>query len=329
MDKDFLLDEEEFKKFGLEVKNEFEEEFSMNDITVSEDLIARTMTALGLKNAREAEKDSINSGDDTKKNDIIPKKSEKSVENARVTDISRSKGSRKAVKWVSGIAAALLIGVVGLVLFKLGSGTLKSSDKAESATANSSSSLSYSSSASASDSYVTNDFEASEPNTYRYEYDEKETNSLKEETSATQSSQSLQSSSMAADSAPECTADNSEAFDEEYYDKIGKTAFENSDSSLKMPDGDYSGISAEINRSYLSNNIGKLKSELELKIEEALDNGVSGTEIADMIRESEGYDSIIEAGDDIAPVIREMLRASNDRAEQFIFNTILNDLEDK
>lgn len=100
-----------------EIKKMFEEEFDMADLTVSEDLIAKTMTAIrGL------------SGDEVdKKSNTSPKSSE---EPTRITEISTVRKS-SVIKWISGIAAALFIGIVGFTFIKLG---LNGSVKEDSAT---------------------------------------------------------------------------------------------------------------------------------------------------------------------------------------------------
>jgi len=100
-----------------EIKKMFEEEFDMAELTVSEDLIARTMTAIrGL------------SGDEVdKKSNTSPKSSE---EPTRITEISSVRKS-SVIKWISGIAAALFIGIIGFTFIKLG---LNGSVKEDSAT---------------------------------------------------------------------------------------------------------------------------------------------------------------------------------------------------
>lgn len=127
--------------FDLEIKKSFDEEFDAQDIFVSEDLIAKTMAAI-----KSIDKD-------TTENDNTPESTEAadkivnigSTVSNNVTNISNPSAKKKSYKWVSGIAAAVVIGVIGLVIFKLGGGIKKSSDYAayEGPTANSTSDNSY------------------------------------------------------------------------------------------------------------------------------------------------------------------------------------------
>lgn len=127
--------------FDLEIKKSFDEEFDAQDIFVSEDLIAKTMAAI-----KSIDKD-------TTENDNKPESTEAadkivnigSTLSNNVTNISNPSAKKKSYKWVSGIAAAVVIGVIGLVIFKLGGGIKKSSDYAayEGSTANSTSDNAY------------------------------------------------------------------------------------------------------------------------------------------------------------------------------------------
>ena len=127
--------------FDLEIKKSFDEEFDAQDIFVSEDLIAKTMAAI-----KSIDKDTI-------ENDNKPESTEApdkivnigSTVSNNVTNISNPSAKKKSYKWVSGIAAAVVIGVIGLVIFKLGGGIKKSSDYAayEGPTANSTSDNAY------------------------------------------------------------------------------------------------------------------------------------------------------------------------------------------
>ena len=102
-----------------EIKKMFEEEFDMAELTVSEDLIARTMTAIrGL------------SGDDTNTNADTENIGKTDTETSKITQISSVRKS-SVIKWISGIAAALFIGIVGFTFIKLG---LNGSVKEDSAT---------------------------------------------------------------------------------------------------------------------------------------------------------------------------------------------------
>ena len=127
--------------FDLEIKKSFDEEFDAQDIFVSEDLIAKTMAAIKSIDKDTTEND--NTPESTKAADKIVNIG--STISNNVTNISNPSTKKKSYKWVSGIAAAVVIGVIGLVIFKLGGGIKKSSDYAayEGPTANSTSDNSY------------------------------------------------------------------------------------------------------------------------------------------------------------------------------------------
>jgi len=98
-----------------EIKDMFDEEFDLAGITVSEELIAKTMTAI--RGLSEAET-------------VITKAALASEPEQTDKIVSISKGKR-AMKLVSGLAAALFIGVVVFVFLKMGVGGItKSEDRA-------------------------------------------------------------------------------------------------------------------------------------------------------------------------------------------------------
>lgn len=123
-----------------EIKKMFEEEFDMADLTVSEDLIARTMTAI-----RGLSLDDTNTDADTEN---IGKTD---TETSKITQISSVRKS-SVIKWISGIAAALFIGIVGFTFIKLG---LNGSVKEDSATSTNMSANSENYSSVKSDGYET------------------------------------------------------------------------------------------------------------------------------------------------------------------------------
>lgn len=101
-------------KESLIMKDMLNEEFDAADLFVSEDLIARTMAAI---------KSSEEKADDRVIN----------IENAASKATAQKKRSFKWVKLASGIAAALLVGVVGIAIIK--NGGIAVSNKAEDTTA--------------------------------------------------------------------------------------------------------------------------------------------------------------------------------------------------
>ena len=158
MDRELLEFNDEF---GSELKKSFEKEFDVNDISVSDDLIARTMAAIRAagddsEQAEDAVKDSGAEADvviagnlnaennkdnvakiekqdnsdpgrrskvlETEKNDIEKNGVAQSDSDQNITDISRAPRRSMVVKWVSGIAAALFLGVVVFFVIKIGIG---------------------------------------------------------------------------------------------------------------------------------------------------------------------------------------------------------------
>ena len=121
-DKNLIDETTDIVTEDAEIKKMFDEEFDMADIFVSEDLIAKTMTAIrGL------------SGDDTKNDEgteNVPSKvtniaeftkanTKTDTETSKTTEVTPVKKS-SVIKWISGIAAALFIGIVGFTFIKLG-----------------------------------------------------------------------------------------------------------------------------------------------------------------------------------------------------------------
>ena len=110
-----------------EIKDMFDEEFDLAGITVSEELIAKTMTAIrGLSEAENVEP-SADSGLSGKETPVIAKAASASEQDRSGKIVSISKGKR-AMKLVSGLAAALFIGVVVFVFLKMGVGGITKSN---------------------------------------------------------------------------------------------------------------------------------------------------------------------------------------------------------
>ena len=138
----------------VEIKKMFEEEFDMADLTVSEDLIARTMTAIrGLSgDGAETESASVDAEPESKITNIAGiSRANKKTETTKTTEISTVRKS-SVIKWISGIAAALFIGIVGFTFIKLG---LNGSVKEDSATSTNMSANSENYSSVKSDGYET------------------------------------------------------------------------------------------------------------------------------------------------------------------------------
>lgn len=113
-----------------DLKDMFDQEFDLAGITVSEELIAKTMTAIrGLSEAETVELSADHSLSE-KETHVITKAALASESEQTGKIVSISKGKR-AMKLVSGLAAALFIGVVVFAFLKMGVGGItKSEDRA-------------------------------------------------------------------------------------------------------------------------------------------------------------------------------------------------------
>ena len=110
-----------------EIKDMFDEEFDLAGITVSEELIAKTMTAIrGLSEAENVELSADHSLLE-KETPMITKAALASEPEQTDKIVSISKGKR-AMKLVSGLAAALFIGVVVFAFLKMGVGGITKSN---------------------------------------------------------------------------------------------------------------------------------------------------------------------------------------------------------
>lgn len=110
-----------------EIKDMFDEEFDLAGITVSEELIAKTMTAIrGLSEVETVEPSADHSLSE-KETTVITKAALASEPEQTGKIVSISKGKR-AMKLVSGLAAALFIGVVVFVFLKMGVGGITKSN---------------------------------------------------------------------------------------------------------------------------------------------------------------------------------------------------------
>ena len=146
IDKDVILSEAK-DLADDEIKDMFDEEFDLAGITVSEELIAKTMTAIrGLSETETVEFSADNDiagkeateitraskitavSETTKSSVQTTEQSETSTTSDKIVSISKR---QKVMKLVSGLAAALFIGVVVFVFLKMGVGGIsKSEDRA-------------------------------------------------------------------------------------------------------------------------------------------------------------------------------------------------------
>ena len=145
IEKDELMDEEVIVKDD-EIKEMFDKEFDLADITVSEELIAKTMTAI--RGLSDTDTTGLNI---TKSYNTEPDKaSSDTTTSDKVVNISKR---TKVIKMVSGLAAALFVGFVVFTFVKLGVGGITKSEEKAAESSSSSYSTAQSNSASATESY--------------------------------------------------------------------------------------------------------------------------------------------------------------------------------
>jgi len=89
----------------IDFKALFEKDFENEEITVSEDLIARTMTAIK------------NCDKDGSEEPVIELKKENETE---ITPVPARRNKKAMIRMISGLAAALVIGIVGFMVFRQG-----------------------------------------------------------------------------------------------------------------------------------------------------------------------------------------------------------------
>ena len=279
-----------------EIKKMFDDEFDMADLTVSEDLIARTMTAIrGLSD---------------------PEKTESAEESSQASDKVVSINNRKKViKMVSGLAAALFVGFVMFAFIKMGVGGIsKSEDKASNA----------------SERYYVTSQPNSANETYDYESDsntasaaspgrvaddaEKTVNSVDENKlgmdSAFESAVGSENTALPQISAGSVTQDDE--------DGIGNNVKPEKDGTQK----------AEFNITDL-NDIKKYISSESDKITDSMNMMIAPMKRNDkVIRDSELYGAVTE---EITPATEEALYAllkdsKDDPAKEYIYAVMLQDV---
>ena len=207
-DNKFFDSELNEESLDFEIRKSFEDEFDAEDLFVSEDLIARTMAAIQKADTASISSDSQENNKDT---DID-----------KVTDITDKTNRKSIIKVVYGIAAALIIGVIGIAIFKMAGGIKKSEDKAD---------FVASSNAVSSERYES----ATESSVPRYKDEEKSSSSsVKQETNASAGSyDSLKVTDSVADS--------------KYYNSSSlkgdiKTSEDSMEIDMKNPREDYEGL---------------------------------------------------------------------------------------
>ena len=305
--KDLLTDIENDEAFRSEIRDDFENEFNLQDLTVSEDLIARTMAAIRSTEKEETEE---------KTAEVKETTSENKIRNIRI------------VKWVSGIAAAVVIGVVGIVLFK--SGLFSTSKSSDSATAPNYFSTSTTNSMgsdyavkekteSVDDRYVTNSIDGgslytppqTEANSSNgYNYDNQITTAAAE--SYTPSADECKNEAECSDSAEMVSGD--QQMDNLFFSLKSHLSV-GSEENITVAQA----LKTEIEK--ITDDLG-IRDGFEEKAEEDTEN------IKNMIRTTEGYEIIMDCGSYAEGELTALSGELEDPAELFVVNTLLSDLQD-
>jgi len=337
MDKDFLGNDKELDEFGFEVRKSFDEEFNSKEISVSEDLIARTMAAIKLQ------------GDQNKKektsDEIVNRATRTMEKEAEITNIN-SASRKRSLKWVTGIAAALIIGVVGLVVFKLGGAGLKNesasapkyantaneSAAADSAPSSSSSNL-YDNSiemdsprgeTSASQAFI--DADAAYPVT-ESEFGGNSTNYF----SVSPSSEDLQEDlSVSKEDQSDYVNRTPDELSGDENNKEEKSEDDTLDTGETTDSGSLDDEGELVDPDMLKSSVTMIAKQAGLKN----DDGTAGVSVdLDMakyvaaIRNTEEYVSLMDSGNAIEEALKELLKVSEDGIEKFIISTALEDLD--
>ena len=304
--KEELMDEEVILKDD-EIKEMFDKEFDLADIKVSEDLIAKTMTAIrGLSDPGNTETDK------TESYNTVSDNTEADTASDKVVSIANRK---KTLKMVSGIAAALFVGFVMFAFIKMGVGGIsKSEDRASEASERSYVSAQPNSVSEAYD-YDGNSSTASAASPGRVaDESEKCVESVDEPKlgmeSSFESATGSENTALPQISAGSVTQDNE--------DGIGNTVKPDNDGKQK----------AEFNLTDLNDIKNYISTESE-KITDSMNMMISPMKRNDkVIRDSDLYGAVT---DEMTPVTEEALYAllkdsKDDPAKEYIYAVMLQDV---
>ena len=327
-----------------DIKEMFTEEFDAADICVSEELIAKTMTAIRNLSGDSSDKN-IESTENTESTDSIKSientESTESTENTSsdkvqsvmelkssvetsgaVTSKSRSARRSSAIKWISGIAAALFIGVVGFAIYRLGVGEFR---KDESTAANNRSE------AADIDMYKAEAM----PNSVEPELtlDEPTSSAMSSSASSAQAGYDAEGAGTPADSIKD--DDKSERYADETaidpnptysYPSYESDGLDNSEKNYKITES-LAGINGKLNLGYT--NIEELIKATAVEIQGSLDDEARGSRDKkdEEIRANEGYKAIIDGGSGLEDIICGLLSESTGNEDvEYIYALMLQDL---
>ncbi|MCR5727949.1 MAG: hypothetical protein K6G24_10830 [Lachnospiraceae bacterium] len=309
----------ENEDLDIDFKNLFNDEFDSLDISVSDSLIAKTMAAIKL----EQEKTEVKKVDNA---------AEKENDNGKIVNISERSNKKYIIKMVSGIAAALIIGVVGLFVFKAG----RAERKADTAPmANSATESKMSETATADDSYEYDDMcvteDASEAGNQSFASPAREkTNNLEIDSSLNSKTQNYSGN----------TSGGREMFEDSTKEETKTAAPETvpntvTDSVELSPEAEDGGFDGDNNVGATDEtSSGITEEDVVLELEDIFN--VIGTldsadlsdraKLQELVRKTEGYTRLIAVGDKVKDILKELYAGSGGETEKTVLETILEDI---
>ena len=309
----------ENEDLDIDFKNLFNDEFDSLDISVSEDLIAKTMAAIKLEQGKTEVKKADNA-------------TEKSDDNGKIVNISERSNKKYIIKMVSGIAAALVIGVVGLFVFKAGRAERKADTTSM---ANSATESKMSETATADDSYEYDDMcvteEASEAGNQSFASPAREkTNNLEIDSSLNSKTQNYSGN----------TSGGREMFEDKTKEEtktaapetVPNTVTDSVEHTAEAEDGGFDGDNNVGATDETSSGITEEDVVLEL---EDIFNVIGTLDSADLsdraklqeiVRKTEGYTRLIAVGDKVKDILKELYAGSGGETEKTVLETILEDI---
>ncbi len=333
----------ENEDLDIDFKNLFNDEFDSLDISVSEDLIAKTMAAIKLEQEKNGEENADDTAVKTKdKNaDAYTKKAdamnadratEKSDDNGKIVNISERSNKKYIIKMVSGIAAALVIGVVGLFVFKAG----RAERKADTAPmANSATESKMSETATADDSYEYDDMcvteDASEAGNQSFASPAREkTNNLEIDSSLNSKTQNYSGdTSGGREMFEDMTKEETKTAAPE---TVPNTVTDSVELSPEAEDGGFDGDNNVGATDETSSGITEEDVVLELEDIFAVIETFDSTDVSDraklqeIVRKTEGYTRLIAVGDKVKDILKELYAGSGGETEKTVLETILEDI---
>ena len=315
---------EEKKILDSEIKALFQDEFDANEISVSEDLFARTMASINkLKSEPEA------------KENTTP-----------VTDITARK--KRLFRIISGIAAALFIGVVGFAIIRIGGGISKKESADLAGNTSMATDNSYSESPVSNSIQPINapsEFKISNNNSFISEAaipnSSTRDDSIRENDSSTENSYSSESkelgsvSNESAESEPEETSTNHTKnespviHEDNNSDEIEKTEDSGDAETSDNKKEDEPTVTRIIESDITENGYSVFYTIVDQYINN-ITGDVSFTLDPEYIRSLASYQNLLSCGTEAEPVVLELLSESTeDGAKEYILALLVEDLSGK